>query len=119
MGFKEAKQKEGSNQGGTDMGKWTGMEIEEDGSRVMKWENGAKCWNGPKRSATVYVTCGPETELISADEPDTCRYVFEMRSHIACDGAYKIKLGLGVEEEEEERGNEGNSNDEDAENRPE
>ncbi|CAJ1965675.1 unnamed protein product [Cylindrotheca closterium] len=92
--FKEAKQKEGSGGGGTGLGKWTGMELDENGTRVMKWENGQKCWNGPMRSATVYVTCGPETKLISADEPDTCCYVFEMESHIACDEAYKAKMGL-------------------------
>jgi len=88
------------------------MEIEEDGSRVMKWENGAKCWNGPKRSATVYVTCGPETKLISADEPDTCCYVFEIESHIACDEAYKTKMGLDGEEEQDDKDN---SNNDDAE----
>mmetsp|Transcript_9683 Transcript_9683/g.22755 ORF Transcript_9683/g.22755 Transcript_9683/m.22755 type:complete len:785 (-) Transcript_9683:78-2432(-) len=92
--FGEAKQKEGSGAGGTGLGKWTGMEIDEDGARVMKWEKGQKCWNGPQRSATVYVTCGQETKLISADEPETCSYVFEMESYIACDEAYKAKMGL-------------------------
>ncbi|KAL3926756.1 MAG: hypothetical protein SGBAC_013345 [Bacillariaceae sp.] len=92
--FNEAKQKEGSNSGGTGLGKWNGMELDEDGARVMKWTNGQKCWNGPQRSATVHVTCGPETKLISSDEPDTCRYVFEMESHIACDATYQTKMGL-------------------------
>lgn len=89
--FKGAKQKDDSS--GTNLGSWKGMDFE-DGKRVMKWEGGQKCWNGPQRSATVHVTCGPETKLISADEPDTCRYVFEMESHIACDEIYKAKMGL-------------------------
>lgn len=91
--FNDAKQKDDSSS--TKLGKWKGMDIEgDDGQRVMKWEGGQKCWNGPQRSATVYVTCGPETKLISADEPDTCCYVFEMDSHIACDEIYKAKLGI-------------------------
>lgn len=94
------------------MGQWTGIEYEyEDNNdttesgdtpaspsrilqRVMKWENGAKCWNGPKRSATVYMTCGREHKIISANEPDTCRYVFEMETYLACDDAYKERMGL-------------------------
>jgi hypothetical protein len=89
--FKGAKQKDDSSS--TNLGSWKGMDVE-DGERVMKWEGGQKCWNGPQRSATVHVACGPETKLISADEPDTCRYVFEMESHIACDEIYKAKMGL-------------------------
>eukprot|EP00980_Cylindrotheca_fusiformis_P012682 scaffold3103_cov136-Cylindrotheca_fusiformis.AAC.20 len=89
--FNGAKQKdEGSS---TNLGKWTGMEIV-DGQRVMKWEGGQKCWNGPQRSATVNVSCGPETKILSADEPETCCYVFEMESHIACDEVYKAKMGM-------------------------
>jgi len=100
--FGKATQKEGNSKSGTDLGQWKGIEYEDDGSgneqndniRVMKWENGAKCWNGPKRSATVYLTCGAEHKIISSDEPDTCRYVFEMESYLACDAAYKVRAGL-------------------------
>ena len=110
--FAKAVQKEGTAKGGTNLGQWTGIEYEyEDNNdttesgdtpasssrilqRVMKWENGAKCWNGPKRSATVYMTCGREHKIISANEPDTCRYVFEMETYLACDDAYKERMGL-------------------------
>jgi protein kinase C substrate 80K-H len=88
-----ATQSEGGS-GGTNLGKWDGASVEDDGTRVWKWTNGAKCWNGPKRSATVHVTCGIENQIISADEPETCRYVFEMESPIACDEAYRQKYGL-------------------------
>jgi len=92
--FGRASQKEGAGSG-TSLGNWKGMEKDpETGTRVMMWTDGQGCWNGPKRSATVYVTCGSETKLISADEPDTCRYVFEMESHIGCDDDYKSRVGL-------------------------
>ncbi|OEU09175.1 mannose 6-phosphate receptor domain-containing protein [Fragilariopsis cylindrus CCMP1102] len=98
--FGKALQKESSDKGGgTNLGQWTGIEYENDDNgdasiRVMKWENGAKCWNGPKRSATVYMKCGIEHRIISANEPDTCRYVFEMESYLACDDSYKLRAGL-------------------------
>jgi protein kinase C substrate 80K-H len=83
--FGRASQKEGKG-GGTTLGNWRGIERdEESGDRVMK------C---PQRSATVFVTCGAEHKLLSADEPDTCRYVFEMESPIGCDDVYKAKMGL-------------------------
>ncbi|GAX10980.1 protein kinase C substrate 80K-H [Fistulifera solaris] len=88
-----ATQSEGGS-GGTNLGKWDGASVDNDGTRVWKWTNGAKCWNGPKRSATVRVTCGIENQIISADEPETCRYVFEMESPIACDESYRLKYGL-------------------------
>jgi len=85
----------GQTAGGTSLGTWKGMSIDEaSGRREMKWDGGMKCWNGPQRSATVYVSCGAETKLISADEPDTCRYVFEMESHIACDEPYRVANDL-------------------------
>jgi protein kinase C substrate 80K-H len=92
--FGRASQKEGQG-GGTSLGNWKGTERDpETGDRMLLWTDGQKCWNGPKRSATVYVTCGSETKVISADEPETCTYVFEMTSHIACDDEYKTREGL-------------------------
>lgn len=88
--FGKAAQKEGDKNGGTGLGDWEGADYEaETGKRILKWTNGVKCWNGPKRSATAYVTCGAETKVLLADEPDTCRYVLHMESHIACDDAFK------------------------------
>jgi hypothetical protein len=101
--FGKAQQKEGKSQPGTNLGRWEGIEYREnndddseggDATRVLKWANGAKCWNGPKRSATMYVKCGPDHKVVSADEPDTCRYVFEMESYLACDDVYKQKMSL-------------------------
>lgn len=96
--FGKATQRDvGQSSGGTNLGNWKGASIDETTGRrhrVLKWDGGLKCWNGPQRSATVLVTCGAETKLISADEPDTCRYVMEMESHIACDDAYRTAHGL-------------------------
>ena len=86
--FKGAKQKEGSH-GGVNLGEWKDAAIDEDtGNRLWNWTKGTKCWNGPQRSATAVVTCGPETRIISADEPETCRYVFEVESPVGCDIAF-------------------------------
>ncbi len=83
------KDKGASSGSGTSLGNWKGMSIDDvSGDRVMKWTNGQKCWNGPERSASVIVRCGAETKLLSAEEPDTCSYLLEMESHIACDDAY-------------------------------
>lgn len=92
--FGDAKQKEGPS-GGTNLGKFTRMDYNaETGERTLRWENGQKCWNGPNRSATVQVTCGAENKVLSADEPDTCRYVLEMESYIACDEDFRKRLEL-------------------------
>jgi hypothetical protein len=37
----------------------------------------------------VFVTCGAETKMISADEPNVCEYEFKMESHIGCDDRYR------------------------------
>jgi len=93
--FKGAKQKDGDNAGGTSLGKFKRMDYnEETGERTLYWENGQQCWNGPARSATVHITCGAENKILSADEPDTCRYVLQMESYIACDDDYKKRMGL-------------------------
>jgi protein kinase C substrate 80K-H len=92
--FGQAKQKEETG-GGTGLGTFTKMDRDaETGQRILLWENGQKCWNGPHRSATVYLTCGPDNKVLSADEPDTCRYVLQMESYIACDDEYKQRVGL-------------------------
>jgi hypothetical protein len=93
--FGNAAQKDSGGGSSTSLGKWHGMDIDgTTGKRVMMWTDGQKCWNGPKRSATVHLACGADNKVISADEPDTCRYVFEMESYIACDDDFKARAGL-------------------------
>jgi hypothetical protein len=93
--YKKASQKDGGSS--TNLGNWAEATVETIDDRlehVWKWDKGAKCWNGPMRSATAHVTCGTETVVLSADEPDTCRYVFQVQSPTACDEAFKTRHGL-------------------------
>ena len=93
--FGKATQRDiGQKNGGTSLGKWETMQMDDDGARTLKWTGGTQCWNGPKRSAEVIVTCGSETKLLSADEPETCRYVFTMESPIGCDTSFAMNNQL-------------------------
>ncbi|KAL7688568.1 putative mannose-6-phosphate receptor binding domain superfamily, glucosidase II beta subunit [Plasmopara halstedii] len=62
-------------------------EESEAGSRekYLKFLNGDKCWNGPKRSITVELQCGPEPmELFEIEEPSTCVYTAKLRTPAVC-----------------------------------
>eukprot|EP00985_Skeletonema_marinoi_P003093 scaffold1288_cov168-Skeletonema_marinoi.AAC.4 len=92
--FGKATQRDiGQKGGGTHLGSWDSL-LMENGHRTLKWDKGTKCWNGPARSAEVIVTCGRATKILSADEPETCRYVFTMESPIACDEQFKLNNSL-------------------------
>lgn len=92
--FGKATQRDiGQKSGGTHLGYWDKV-LMENGQRTLRWDRGTKCWNGPVRSAEVIVTCGSVTTILSADEPETCRYVFTMESPIACDEQFKKNNSL-------------------------
>lgn len=93
--FGRASQRDiGQTSGGTNLGSWEKIDTADNGQRTLKWGGGTKCWNGPVRSAEVVVTCGAETKMLTADEPETCRYVFTMESPIGCDERFKVKNSL-------------------------
>ncbi|WVQ82852.1 hypothetical protein IAT38_004987 [Cryptococcus sp. DSM 104549] len=48
------------------------------------YKNGAKCWNGPNRSATVDISCGTSNQLLSISEPEKCEYRFKVTSPAVC-----------------------------------
>lgn len=51
----------------------------------LKFSNGQKCWNGPNRSLTVKLECGPEPmELSDIEEPSTCVYSAKLRTPAVC-----------------------------------
>jgi len=55
------------------------------GKRFAKFENGEKCWNGPKRSMTVELVCGSKESLFDVQEPSRCEYSSKFTTPIACD----------------------------------
>ena len=55
------------------------------GKRFVKFENGEKCWNGPKRSMTVELVCGSKEALFDVLEPSRCEYSSKFSTPIACD----------------------------------
>jgi len=70
-----------ATQDSVSLGKWDGFH--EDYS-VIKFTNGDKCWNGPKRSLTLKVECGAEELLHSITEPSTCEYSAKFATPAAC-----------------------------------
>ena len=54
---------------------------------IMQFSDGEKCWNGPKRSAKVIITCAHETKVLSVDEVSTCVYEMRVQSPAACKGS--------------------------------
>uniref|UniRef100_A0AAV1UK73 Glucosidase 2 subunit beta n=1 Tax=Peronospora matthiolae TaxID=2874970 RepID=A0AAV1UK73_9STRA len=53
--------------------------------KQVKFSNGQKCWNGPNRSLTVTLECGPEPmELSDIEEPSTCVYSAKLRTPVVC-----------------------------------
>ncbi|CCD24149.1 Gtb1p NDAI_0C04900 [Naumovozyma dairenensis CBS 421] len=51
---------------------------------VLEYGNGQQCWNGPKRSASLFIKCGTEFELHNVYEATKCRYVFDASGPIGC-----------------------------------
>ncbi|KAJ2078570.1 hypothetical protein GGI09_007827, partial [Coemansia sp. S100] len=50
-----------------------------------KYENGAKCWNGPERSLRASFVCSDTVSILSITEPEKCEYIAKMTGPFACD----------------------------------
>ena len=63
-------------------GEWTGPE--EDRHSRMKFSGGQTCWNGPARSAEIYLHCGAENVLSAVSEPNRCEYEMHFSTPAVC-----------------------------------
>jgi len=72
-----------SRQNSVELGKWAGFKEGSD-YKVLLFENGQKCWNGPKRSLTVTARCGSDNQLLHVEEPSMCEYTAEFITPAAC-----------------------------------
>lgn len=80
--FGKASQKEGSSS--TDLGSFKSFDFDNKGELIMTFEDGQKCWNGPKRSANIVFKCNTENEIVSVQEPSTCVYRYTFHTPLAC-----------------------------------
>ncbi|KAJ3093135.1 hypothetical protein HK102_007974 [Quaeritorhiza haematococci] len=66
--------------------------------KVMMFENGARCWNGPERSVEVTLECGADTAVLSVSEPSKCEYNVRVRTPAVCveDEDELVKVGNEV-----------------------
>jgi len=89
--FEKAWQKSNKDHGKTHLGDYTGIERRKDEETgetvvVLKYENGARCWNGPARSAFVYLKCNADEVVESVFEEEKCVYKFTAGSPAVCEG---------------------------------
>jgi protein kinase C substrate 80K-H len=66
------------------IGTYSSIEEKDDATVVMKFGNGQHCHAFGPRTADVSIRCGSENKLLSASEPSTCFYTFDMESPAAC-----------------------------------
>jgi protein kinase C substrate 80K-H len=80
----------------TDLGKFDKYDSEKN---EMHFHNGAKCWNGPKRSMTVTFECGAESRVFGVEEPEKCTYTMHFVTPAVCDEehAQVLKMNLDAE----------------------
>lgn len=67
------------------LGSWESWKAGSSPNSVMIYNGGDQCWNGPKRSTTVYIECGDVDEIMSVDEPNRCMYQMRFKTPAACE----------------------------------
>ena len=91
---RDVTQKDMESHGATRLGGFSNAEVDEEGKTALHFTDGAHCWNHGPRVATVFVTCGEFTKILSAHEPSTCVYEIDMESPAACNAIWAKKWGL-------------------------
>ena len=58
---------------------------------VLEYENGDQCWNGPRRSATVFVRCSDKFKIRSVHEATKCNYIFDVVGPLGCNKTFEYE----------------------------
>ena len=86
-----------AKQDSTSLGNFEGFK---DNYTTMLFTNGQTCWNGPARTMTVKLVCGPEEVLSSVDEPSKCEYTAKMTTPAVCDDRFAQPIDVELEKQE-------------------
>ncbi len=62
------------------------------GDMMLKFTNGATCWNGPNRSLSLTLKCGDREALADVEEPSRCEYSATLFTPQACDESAVAEL---------------------------
>ncbi|KAJ1324783.1 protein kinase C substrate 80K-H [Microdochium nivale] len=112
MGQTSQKSKKGG--GNSNMGKFDRIDYEDadeedrhDGKglgrgrrMVLRYENGAGCWNGPNRRTDVWLACAEDEELWRISEMEKCVYRMEVGTPAACEEADAESQQQGAKKDE-------------------
>ncbi|PJF17147.1 hypothetical protein PSACC_03048 [Paramicrosporidium saccamoebae] len=88
------------------LGKWSGWRND-----AMEYVGGTHCWQGPLRSSTIKLLCGPLNRIVSVSERAICEYTIKFETPAVCakggEGGEGDENGEGDEEQDDkERDNE-------------
>lgn len=51
---------------------------------VFNYDSGEQCWNGPERSATVFIKCSDQFKINDVHEITKCNYMFDVEGPWGC-----------------------------------
>lgn len=66
----------------TNLGSYQGLG---DDEKSFLFGEGTGCWNGPKRSIKVNLSCGVKEEILKVEEPSVCEYVALFSTPLVCE----------------------------------
>lgn len=80
-----AHQKSTKDNSRVDLGKFDNSSYDEAKKTLtLNFENGARCWSGPIRRASITLSCGTESKILQVTEPERCEYFIRGISPAAC-----------------------------------
>lgn len=57
----------------------------------LEFDHGDKCWDGPQRSASVFVQCSEKNQIKKITESSRCRYTIELDSPYGCSETFSYQ----------------------------